>query len=223
MAIRLNLLAEALAAEEMRRKDPVKRAIWLGVLLVVLMLVWSSSVMVNAMLRKSEVSRVEAQMKTLTEEFQEVLASQKAHTEIKGKLDSLRRLSSQRLRYGDLLNALQEVHVADVQLMRLQTRHDYRVTAEEKPKTEGKRVIPGKPATVTEQLVITLEGRASSANPEDQALAYRTAINEHPYFQSLLSRTNEARLANLYPPQTDPQGNVFRAFSLECRPPEQTR
>ena len=29
MAIRINLLAESQAAEEMRRKDPVKRAVWI--------------------------------------------------------------------------------------------------------------------------------------------------------------------------------------------------
>jgi len=42
MPIRLNLLAEAQAAEEARRRDPVKRAIWIGALLVSVVLVWSS-------------------------------------------------------------------------------------------------------------------------------------------------------------------------------------
>ncbi len=34
MPIRLNLLAEAQAAEEMRRRDPVKRALWLAGLII---------------------------------------------------------------------------------------------------------------------------------------------------------------------------------------------
>ena len=37
MPIRLNLLAEAQAAEEARRRDPVKRAIWLAALIIALM------------------------------------------------------------------------------------------------------------------------------------------------------------------------------------------
>jgi len=50
MPIRLNLLAEAQAIEEMRRHNPVKRAIWVGALLVCLMLVWSSSLQLKAMM-----------------------------------------------------------------------------------------------------------------------------------------------------------------------------
>lgn len=38
MPIRINLLAEAQAAEEMRRKDPVKRSIWIGGFIVFLTL-----------------------------------------------------------------------------------------------------------------------------------------------------------------------------------------
>ena len=38
MPIRINLLAEAQAAEEMRRKDPVKRAVWIGGFVIFLVL-----------------------------------------------------------------------------------------------------------------------------------------------------------------------------------------
>ena len=37
---RINLLAEAQAAEELRRRDPVKRATWLGAFLVAAILAW---------------------------------------------------------------------------------------------------------------------------------------------------------------------------------------
>ena len=43
MPIRINLLNEELAAEELRRRDPVKRAIFIGIFLVALSLVWFSS------------------------------------------------------------------------------------------------------------------------------------------------------------------------------------
>ena len=58
MPIHLNLLAEAQAAEEERRRNPVKRAIWIAILFVVLILVWSSSLQLKAILIRSEVSRV---------------------------------------------------------------------------------------------------------------------------------------------------------------------
>ena len=40
MSIRINLLAEAQIAEDLRRRDPVKRAIFAGAFLVVLALVY---------------------------------------------------------------------------------------------------------------------------------------------------------------------------------------
>ena len=50
MPIRINLLAEAKAAEELRRHDPVKRVIFVGALAVALTLVWSSSLQLQTML-----------------------------------------------------------------------------------------------------------------------------------------------------------------------------
>jgi hypothetical protein len=50
MPIRLNLLAEAQAAEDFRRRDPVKRGIGLAALLVALMLVFSSFLQLRATL-----------------------------------------------------------------------------------------------------------------------------------------------------------------------------
>jgi hypothetical protein len=54
MPIKINLLAEAQIAEDLRRSDPVKRAIFIGALLVALALVWSSSLQLEAMIAKSE-------------------------------------------------------------------------------------------------------------------------------------------------------------------------
>ena len=44
MPIHINLLAEAQAAEELRRRDPVKRAIFIGISLVIVALMWSGMV-----------------------------------------------------------------------------------------------------------------------------------------------------------------------------------
>ena len=72
MPIRLNLLAEAQAAEEMRRRDPVKRALWVAALIVALMLVWSSYLQLRATLANSVVTRIEAQMGARTNEFRQI-------------------------------------------------------------------------------------------------------------------------------------------------------
>ena len=49
MPLRINLLAEAQAAEELRRRNPVKRALWIGGFIVALILLWSSTLQVQLM------------------------------------------------------------------------------------------------------------------------------------------------------------------------------
>ena len=125
MPIRLNLLAEAQAAEEARRRDPVKRAIWVAALLVVVILVWSSSLQLKAILIHSDVGRLEAQIGAHTNEYRLVLDNQNKTAEIKHKLKALRQLAANRLLNGTLLNALQQTTVDDVQLLRLRLEQTY--------------------------------------------------------------------------------------------------
>ena len=79
MPIRLNLLAEAQAAEETRRRDPVKRAMWISALIIVAILVWSSSLQLQAMLGHSEVSRLEGQINSHTNEYRLALDNGESH------------------------------------------------------------------------------------------------------------------------------------------------
>ena len=60
MPIRINLLAEAQIAEDLRRRDPVKRAIFVGALLVVLALVWSSSLQLEVVFAKNDLAQVQS-------------------------------------------------------------------------------------------------------------------------------------------------------------------
>jgi hypothetical protein len=222
MPIRINLLAEAHAIEDLRRRDPVKRAIWIGICLVLLVLAWSSSLQLKAMIAKGELSRVAAQVSTRANEYQQVLANQRKLAEMNQKLAALEQLATNRLLKGTLLNAMQHATIDDVQLMRLRTEEAYTYNEEIKPKTNSNdRLIPGKPASVTERILVTLDAKDSSANPGDQVNKLKQAVNDAPYFQAMLGKTNQVRLANLSPPQMGEK--PFVLFSLECRFPEKTR
>ena len=145
MPIRLNLLAEAQAAEEARRRDPVKRAIWLAALAVVLILVWSSSLQLKAILVRSDLNRLEAQISSHTNEYQLALGNKNKVADINHKLAALRELSAQRLLNGTLLNALQQTTADDVQLLRLRLDQDYTYFEGTKPRTNDSNVvIPGR-------------------------------------------------------------------------------
>src|SRR6267378_5181522 len=107
MPIRLNLLAEAQEAEEMRRKDPVKRTIWVGAFLVALMLAWSSTLQFKTMVASNEATRLEAQMNSNSNSYKVVLDDLKRKDELQGKVLSLCQMSSNRFLQANLLNALQ--------------------------------------------------------------------------------------------------------------------
>lgn len=224
MPIRLNLLAEAQAAEEARRRDPVKRAIWIGALLVVLMLVWSSSLQVKAMLAKSELSRLESDMGAITNEYKSVLDNQKIVADINHKLTELRKLSANRLLNGTLMNALQKTTHDDVHLLHLRVTQEYVIVEETKARTNANRVTPAKPGTSTEKIVLTLDCLDSSPSPGEQVLKFKGTLAENPYFQTVLGKTNEIVLKNQGAPTLNPEtGRPSVMFTLECRYPEMKR
>jgi len=218
MPIRINLLAEAQALEDMRRRDPVKRTLWVGAFLVIAILAMSSWLQLQAVIRKGEVSRLEGEVAARAKEFKQVLDNQSKLADVSLRLESLHKLGANRLLYGTLLNALQQATIDDVQLVRLRTDQSYSFTEAVKAKTNSdNRIIPGKPATVTEKVVVTLDAKDSGLNPGDAVNKFKQAIGECPYFQSVLGKTNQVRLASLSPPQP------FVLFTLECKFPEKTR
>jgi hypothetical protein len=223
MPIRINLLAEAQAAEDLRRRDPVKRVIFCAALLVALMLVWSSSLQLKTMLAKKEVSDRLTEIQTRTNEFQQVSADQKKVADVKAKLDALKKMTASRFLQGKLLNALQQINVSGVQMTRVKVDQDYVYSPGSKPQTNGDRVTPGRPDAVTEKIVVSLDARDAGANPGDQVNKFKAAVAEETYFKTALNKTNGVQLTYLSPPQTGPDGKTFVLFTLQCNFPENTR
>lgn len=222
MPIRLNLLAEAQAAEDMRRRDPIKRAIFAGLLAVALVLVWWSWLQLRVMVVHTEVSQIEGQIQSRTNSYQVILASEKKISEAKDNLAALQKLTRDRFLQGNLLNALQRATVPDVRLMKLQVNQTY--AAKDPPKSKaGEGHAAHRPATVTEGIVVTLDARDYSSNPGDQVNKFKGAISQQPYFAAELDKTNGVRLTNLSPPQAGPDGKPSVMFTLQCTYPDRTR
>jgi len=224
MPIRLNLLAEAQAAEDLRRRDPVKRALWIAALLIALMLVWISSLQLKAIIANQEFGRVVAKMNACTNDFKKVVDAQKKTTDINYRLVSLHALTTNRFLNATLLNALQQTAVDDIQLSQLKVEQVYAVTEGTKPRTNGNKVVPGKPPTITEKITVVLEGSDSSPSPGDEVARFKEILAKHPYFEANLGKTNQVNLKSLSPPQIAPDsGRAIVLFGLECRFPEKTR
>jgi hypothetical protein len=223
MPIRINLLAEAQAAEELRRRDPVKRVVFFGALLVALMLVWSSSLQLKAMLANKEVMDRQTAIGGRTNEFQRVQSDQKKLADITDNLDALKKITESRFLQGNLLNALQQVYVDNVRLTRIRVDQSYSYSPGAKAQKTKDRVIPARPDSVREKIVIFIDARDSGANPGDQVNKFKGAIAEGAYFKSLLEKTNGVQLIYLSSPQVSMDGKPYVVFTLECHLPEITR
>ncbi len=224
MPIRLNLLAEAQALEDQRRRDPAKRALWGGALAVIVFLVWSSSLQLRVMILKSELGRIDGQMHARSNEYSQVVLNLQKLNDVKHKLAAMQQLTTNRFLQGPTLNALQQTALEEVELRRLRTDQTYVYVPESKPATnENNRLVPGKPASVVEKIVISLDARDVSGAPGDQVSKFKQSVAGSTYFQNLLTKSNEVRLTSLAPPTpASPGARPFVAFTLECRLPERT-
>src|SRR6202142_956508 len=145
MPIRINLLAEAQAAEDLKRRDPIKRVIFGGVLVVALMLAWWSWLQLRVMVANQRLSQVQAQIQSHTNAFQVVLVGQRKIAEAKQNLAALQKLTNNRFLQGNLLEALQHATVPGVQLMRLRVDQTYIATQAGASVTNETVVMPGRP------------------------------------------------------------------------------
>jgi len=226
MPIRLNLLAEMQAVEESRRKDPVKRAILGGVVLVAAVLVWSSMLVVQQMSARSELSATDGLIKDQTNAYSQVVNNEKRLADGRNRLKALTILATNRFLNGNLLDVLQKNPVDNVQVTRLKVTQTYTLTDEVKSKPADddteKRPTVTKPATVTEKISLTLSATDTSSNGEARD-RFQNVLSAAPYFQKILAKTNGFRLTSLGAPQIDPSGKSFISFTLEANLPDKTR
>jgi hypothetical protein len=223
MPIHINLLAEAQIAENLRRRDPVKRAVFFGSLVVVFFLVWSSSLQLEVVINKSDLNQMQERIQSRTNDWQTVLDSQRKISDAQARLAALEKLSTVRFLQGNFLNALQQLDFEGVEMVNVKVNQSYIIDPGVPGTTSNDHVIPGRPATVTEKIVLDLDARDVSASPGDQVNKFKESLANLDYFRTILNKTNGVQLASLSPLQTGPDGKAFELFTLECVLPEQTR
>ncbi|MBA4149855.1 MAG: hypothetical protein H0X66_17205 [Verrucomicrobia bacterium] len=228
MPIKLNLLAEAQAAEDVRRKDPVKRAIAVGALIILAMLVWSGLLYWETAAARAEQARFESTWIDLEKRYTELAQEQKLTRDLNGRIAALERYSTNRFLWGSTLNAVQQTIpqqlIGTIQLMRLNGMHTYQVVEAIPVKKKGTKVIQAaRAATSTERIAIILEAR-DYGNPADQNFnKFKNAILGVPYFKNLLS-ADRILIRSVGQPLKDVAANKdYAPFTLECQLPPSTR
>lgn len=125
MPIRINLLAEEQAAEEMRRRDPIKRALFAGSALGVLMLGWIGITQLNVSAARRELASHDARLRQLDESSKALRNSQLSGAEQQARLRALEKYSTNRFFWGTLLDAVQQVTVESVRLTEIRAEQKY--------------------------------------------------------------------------------------------------
>lgn len=220
MPIHINLLAEAQIAEDLRRRDPVKRAIFGGAFFIVLALVWSSSLQLAIMVQRSALSQTQLEIDGRNSQWQEAQASQKKIADARDKLAALQKLSEARFLQGNFMNALQQLNTDGVQLTRVRLDQTYFNVPGTPNTTNNDHVILGRLAATTEKIVLMLDAKDSSASPGDQVNKFKDAVASQPYFKEILGKTNSVQLVSLSPLQYDPAGRQYVVFTLESTFPD---
>src|SRR5581483_10290513 len=195
MPIRINLLAEAQALEEMRRRDPAKRAIWAGAVIIAGVLCWACVLWSRCWALSSTLDRYAKDSDGLAKQYAAVTDNQKKLNDAEAKLEALNRYSSNRFLQANVLDSLMHLPtdvVASVQVTHLKTEQAFEVTAPSKAvTTEDGKKLPAKPGASVEKNKLVLDAKDTSANPGDEQIAkFINALAATPYFQAHKITTN---------------------------------
>jgi hypothetical protein len=165
MAIRINLLAEAQATEELRRKDPVKRGIWIGGFCVAVILLWVLKLQLDIGISQSKCANFEKLWNDAKAKYAAVTNNEIKIAELDRKSAALDRLSTNRFLWAPVLNALQQTMVENVQVIRV--AGDQRYVYEEARVLGGSTKKTTIPAMTTEKVTLYIDSK--DYNPDAQS------------------------------------------------------
>jgi hypothetical protein len=232
MPIRINLLAEAQAEEEQKRRDPAKLAGWLGGFAVFLVLLWAFSVYLKVGTARSTLVSRTTKWKSIEKKFAEVTDTNKKLGDVEKRLGALYRFSTNRFLWGPVLGALQESTADKVQVARIKTTQACTPVAATIELTFPAKIpggpptkIPAKPAAAIERISLTLDARDYADLADQNFNKFRERLAEEPYLKPRLTKPESVRLANLSAAGVSPldPGRTFQTFTIECEFPEVRR
>jgi hypothetical protein len=208
----------------LRRRDPVKRAMWVGFVLVCIVLGWSSLLQARIITDNSRLGNLVGKLNSRTNQYTQVLADKQRLLDVETKLTALNRFASNRFLQANLLDAIQRGTVPGIHVIKLQTVQSFEVIPETKPTvTDGGARLPGRPGRSTEKTRLIIDARDTSEVPGGEYInKFKATLAQ--CFQTQQVSTNGIRLVNLATPSIDAEsGKLFVQFNLECNYPDRTR
>jgi hypothetical protein len=221
MAIRINLLAEQQLAEEMRVRDPVKRALWFAGFAVAVVLIWSLGIWLKCWAAEMETTSLDMRWHALEATNGNVTTNLIRIRDITQKLDALDNLATNRMLWGSCLDALQFSTVENIQLVSFRCKQTYVLT----PAVKAKEGAKGKPATSREKINLVIDARDYGSSSGETIDIYKKKMLDNALLKSYMTNENCLRLTARAQPQSDPaaSGQTFVLFTLEGIFPEVVR
>lgn len=228
MPIRINLLAEAQAAEDLRRRDPVKRAIWVGGFLVALVALWCGKLQVDIWHEGVVRGRLEKDWAIKEPKYKILVATQEKADRLGRLFDGLDRYSTNRFLWANTLNAIQHSTIEDIQLTRIRGDQTFDVVnpvnVTNTAAANGPEV-KHTPGSSTEKIRLVVDARDYN-NQNQTWTKYKEALANDKYFKRHLKKgegfvLDGTQSAPMRDPN-DPQ-HEFVTFSLVTRLPEVKR
>lgn len=223
MPIRINFLAEEQTIEEMRRRDPVKRAIYGVAAALVIMALWLGINQIkvirsNALLQvqKDEYAKVE-------KGSQAVEASLRQASEISGKLKQLKQLAIDRFLWAPVLDMFQKTMVKGIQVTHLSASEQYVIVPPVNP-PRGSGGKP-KPGSSTQKIRLSIDARDFGSQGSPNYSKYMDALSSTDLLKNTVPGPNSVRLRDISQPMIDPSDPTRTVvnFSLDCFLPEKVR
>jgi len=221
--IKINLLAEEQAAEELRRRDPVKRAIWVAGAVVGVMVFWVLSLQAKVVQSNRRVQAAEGEWRKLEPEDKLIKTNLAVTGDFERKLASLQRLSTNRFLWTAPLNALQYSLVPKIRVTELVGKQNYTFTpAKMNPNT--KPPSEEKPASVAEKLSLTIKGDDFASDSEGNHTKFMEAISKGAFFKDQLRKPDPFKsVERVRSPAGAGDSQRTATFSFDCQFPERVR
>lgn len=220
MPIRINLLAEEQYLAEVRRRDPVKRAAYLGGFLALLAVGWWGWLWFAKGAANRALEGHKASFTKIEKAAKEVADHQKRTAEIERNIHALHRMVTNRVLWSGCLNALQQVAQEPIQLTRIRVEQGYNVQAAVVSRERGKSKLAS--STEVIRLVVTARDYGSA---DQNYIKFKERVEAHPWFKQYLAKENAVTFkgfSNPTPDKDDPN-KVFVTFTMECAFTEQFR
>jgi hypothetical protein len=220
MPIRINLLAEAQAAEELRRKDPVKRGIWIAGFLVSLVLLWLLKLQCDIWFDQKDLARINGRWTEIKANYAAVTNNVLKTADINRKLLALDQLTTNRFLWAPVLNALQKCVVNSVQVTGFKGEQLYALeAAHDIGSGATKTTIPG---GMLERTSLYIDARDTDANRQNYT-KFKESLCDSDFFAKNLGRRDGFVFdGTLSAPVADPSypGRAFITFRLASHFPD---